>query len=98
MMMMGIKMPIVPFSGGSLEETWIYDDDYYFNNNDGDDDYDDYNNNYDDDNHDDDDDGDDGTVIAGAVQWSQPGGNLGSYGEAGSPWSGQGYWTFQFQL
>ena len=89
MMMMGIKM--VPFSGGSLEETWIYDDDDYFNNNDGDDDYDDYNNN-------DDDDGDDGTVIAGAVQWSQLGGNMGSYGEARSPGACQGYWTFQFQL
>ena len=56
-----------------------------------DDDYDDYNNN-------DDDDGDDGTVIAGAVQWSQLGGNMGSYGEARSHGSCQGYWTFQFQL
>ena len=91
-------MPMVPFCGGNLQETWIYDDDDYFNNNDGDDDYDDYNNNDGDDNHDDDDDGDDGTVIAGAVQWSQPGGNMGSYGEARSPGSGQGYWTFQFQL
>ena len=95
MMMMGKIMLTVPFSGGSLRETWSYDDNDYYNNNDDDDDY---KNNGDDDNHDDDDDGDHGTDIAGAVQWSQLGGNLGSYGEAGSPGSGQGYWTFQFQL
>ena len=31
MMMMGIIMPMVPFSGGSLRETWSYDDNDYYN-------------------------------------------------------------------
>ena len=32
--MMGIIMPMVPFSGGSLREIWSYDDNDYHNYND----------------------------------------------------------------